>query len=112
MGDIYMDLVRQRRTEFGMGLSEEGDEYTKKHTGNLHDTQRTVEMVYTDLLSGLLEDLPLGALGAVYLYRVATMSEGGAKNLSTMAFVSTLSSWFMLVRSLLLPACRYLKRGF
>ena len=96
--NVYIDLMRLRRAEFGIGLPDKGDEYDRKHFLNLRDTQHTVKMCYTNLLSGLLEDLPLGTLGGLYLYRVATMTNGGAKHLKAMAFVSTASSWFMLVR--------------
>ena len=59
---VYAALIRRRRREFGLSEEEEGDNYTLKHSRRLVDAKKSVSLVYTNLIVGILEDLPLGIL--------------------------------------------------
>ena len=58
-GRAGIKLLRRRRLEFDVQM----DDYTAKHMAKAEDAATSIKLTYTNLASGVLEDLPLGILG-------------------------------------------------
>ena len=87
---VYMELMRRRRREFEDTASE--DAYTRKHSARLEDARKTIRMAFASLVAGLLEDLPFGVLGLVYLKAQMDMHQP----VGLLLLLSIASSFFML----------------
>ena len=91
---VYLSLHRKRRFECGLEYAME-DERTHRTENELADARKNLGLVIAGLFIGMFEDPPLGTLGLVYLYRVATTD----KQITIIGYLSTALSWLVCVRA-------------
>ena len=87
---VYVELMRRRRREFSDAA--DAEPYPTKHTESLGESEKSILMCYANLAAGLLEDLPIGILGLVYL-RVQMSLQ---KTVNLVTLLSIASSYLML----------------
>ena len=98
---VYISLMRRRREEFDDGVSKQ-DDYTQKHAKLLADVKRSLKLTYAAVSTALLEDLPMGILGMLYIitkakHAAVIVEDRCELALNALLFWSTATSFFSLV---------------
>lgn len=102
---VKVAIVIMRRRRLELSEVDRLDEYTAKHTTKLGKVRKSLFEHYAAIAAGLLEDLPMGVLGLVYLH--VQMSE--KKNVGLVLLLSIASSFLSLgIKLSKFPNLRYL----